>query len=513
MSEAERYRRILRFFSTYEPEEEPTFLHELADFLADLLEAERASVFLLSADMDTLSAEAAMGIDSSGLRIDKMTGLAGYVFRTGKPLRVEDAYSDPRFFPEVDRKTGFRTRSVLCVPIKRRDGTPIGVIQVLNRKGGVFDEADESVLEAAAAQTARVVLSMRRFRYLKETTRHLQKEKTQLLHRLKRGRGVDAILGSSDSIERVRRLILQVAPTDSTVLITGESGTGKELVAQALHYESPRAATGEFVAVNCAAIPETLLEAELFGVERGAATGVTPRPGKFEQAHRGTLMLDEIGDMPPAMQAKLLRVLQEKRFCRLGAVEEQSADVRIIAATNRDLRQLVREGRFREDLYWRLAVIEIHIEPLRQRREDIPPLAEAFLREAARRFGKDVEGFEVGVLEILTRYGWPGNVRQLRNEIERAVLLCPARRLRAADLSPWVRGEETPAQDTGLNLRAAKEQLERRLIKEALKRTGGNRKEAAKLLGITREALRKKLHKHGLMGEREDAEGGSDSAR
>lgn len=487
-------------------------MQELAEFLSDLLDAERTSLFLLSTDLDTLRAEAALGVDSSGIRIGKMTGLAGFVFRTGKPLRVDDAYSDPRFFPEVDKKTGFKTRSVLCVAIKRRDGTPIGVIQALNKRGGVFSDGDEAVLEAAAEQTARVVLSMRRYRYLKEATRHLQEEKTRLLHRLKRGRGVDAILGNSPSVQRTRQLILQVAPTDSTVLITGESGTGKELIAQALHYESPRASYGDFVAVNCAAIPETLLEAELFGVEQGAATGVEPRPGKFEQADRGTILLDEIGDMPPSMQAKLLRVLQEKRFSRLGGRHERIVDVRIVAATNRNLSELVREGDFREDLYWRLAVIEIHIEPLRKRREDIPILAEFFLQEACRRFGKKIDGFEDGLLDVLMRYDWPGNVRQLRNEVERAVLLSSSRRLRLDDFSQRIRGEEAMEKEE-LNLRAAKESLEKRLIKEALLKTGGNRTEAAELLGITREALRKKMLKYRLVERTKNVEGHPDKAR
>ena len=511
MGEVERYRRLLRFFSTYEPEEEETFLQELADFLSDLLRAERASVFLLSADMEALTAEAALGLDCRGIRIDKMAGLAGYVFRTGEPLLVDDAYSDARFFPDVDKETGFRTRSVVCVPIKRRDGTPIGVIEVLNRRDGKFGKSDVELLESAAAQTARVVLSMRRYRYLKEATRSLREEKTRLLRRLKRGRGIDAIVGVSTHIQNIRRLISQIAPTDSTVLVTGESGTGKELVARALHYESPRAGVGEFVAVNCAAIPETLLEAELFGVERGAATGVEERAGKFEQAHRGTLFLDEIGDMPPPMQAKLLRVLQEKRITRLGATAERSVDVRVVAATNRDLQQLVRDGRFREDLFWRLSVIEIHIEPLRSRREDIPPLAEAFLKEACERFGKRVRGFAEGVMDMLCGYHWPGNVRQLRNEVERAVLLCSAPVLRIDDFSAALRGETQ--EDAGLDLRAAKERLERRLITEALRRTGGNRTAAAKLLGITREALRKKLLKHNITGSINNVEGLSDTTR
>ncbi len=511
MGEVERYRRLLRFFSTYEPEEENTFLQELADFLSDLLKAERASVFLLSADMDTLTAEAALGVDSRGIRIDKMAGLAGYVFRTGESLLVDDAYSDERFLPDVDKETGFRTRSVVCVAIKRRDGTPIGVIEVLNRRDGVFGKGDVELLESAAAQTARVVLSMRRYRYLKEATRSLREEKTRLLRRLKRGRGVDAIVGVSPHIQNIRRLILQVAPTDSTVLVTGESGTGKELVAKALHYESPRAGSGEFVAVNCAAIPETLLEAELFGVERGAATGVEERAGKFERAHRGTLFLDEIGDMAPPMQAKLLRVLQDKRIVRLGATAERSVDVRVVAATNRNLQQLVRDGHFREDLFWRLSVIEIHIEPLRSHREDIPPLAEAFLKEACERFGKRIRGFAEGVMDALCGYHWPGNVRQLRNEVERAVLLCSAPVLRLDNFSAALRGEAQ--EDVGLDLRAAKERLERRLITEALRRTGGNRTAAAKLLGITREALRKKLLKFNLTRSNNDVEGLPDTAR
>jgi DNA-binding NtrC family response regulator len=295
----------------------------------------------------------------------------------------------------------------------------------------------------------------------------------------------------------------QVAATRSTVLLMGESGTGKELAARALHYNSDRAER-PFVVIDCAAIPETLQESELFGHTRGAFTGaVAAKRGLFEEAHGGTLLLDEVGDLSAATQAKLLRVLQEGTIRRLGDTRTIQVDVRIIAATNRDLPAEVRAGRFREDLFFRLNVLPLRLPPLRERPEDIPLLTEHFLRHFAAETGRPVRQIAPPALDCLMAYRWPGNVRELEHAIERAVLLSQGETLEVGDLPPAVQGgggqgvEEAP-----LSLREAvarlNADLERGLIRRALARTGGNRTEAAALLGISRRALLYKLKEYGI---------------
>jgi len=497
----EGYRRILDFFSALpDDEEEEVVLRKMAEFTASLLDAERATIFLLTEDMSRLSAEAALGIDSSGFHIEKIHGIAGYTLQTGEKVILDDAYEDERFYKEIDKKTGFRTKSVLCVPISRRDGSRIGVVEVLNSRRGKFSSEEIPLLEAVAKQVGVVVLGMRRYRYLKETTSRLQKEKSGLLEHLKRRFGVEAIIGVSDSIRRLRQTILKVADTDSTVLVSGETGTGKELVARALHYESGRAAA-EFVVVNCAAVADTLLEAELFGVERGVATGVEERPGKIEVADGGTLFLDEVGDMSAPMQAKLLRVLQEKAVIRVGSAVERKVNVRFVAATNKRLPEMMKRGEFREDLYYRLRIIEIKTPPLRERVEDIEPLALHFLSEAAERNNKRVVGITEDAVEFLKKQRWEGNVRQLRNAVESAVVLTESERLGVEDFSPFFGPPEYRTPPFGLNLKEQRERLEEMLVAEALRRTGGHRQKAAKLLGISREALRKKMRKFGMEDE------------
>jgi transcriptional regulator with GAF, ATPase, and Fis domain len=287
-----------------------------------------------------------------------------------------------------------------------------------------------------------------------------------------------------------------VAPTDSTVLILGESGTGKELAARAVHEASPRK-DAPIITVNCAAIPETLLESELFGHVRGAFTGATTsKKGKFALADGGTIFLDEIGTMSPALQAKFLRVLQEREFEPLGSERTEKIDVRVIAATNRDLRQMVSDGRFQEDLYYRLNVIPIHIPPLRERRDDIPVLVEHFIEKHAQRAGKRIDAVEPGVMEALQRSDWPGNVRELENTIERAVVLSPGRIItpevvRIGDVFTS-RSQDLPS----LNLRDNINWVEQETVRRALERAGGIKKDAAELMGMTQRALSYYLAKH-----------------
>jgi DNA-binding NtrC family response regulator len=295
----------------------------------------------------------------------------------------------------------------------------------------------------------------------------------------------------SQLLERAR----QAAASTATVLVEAESGTGKELLARMIHQESPRA-SGPFVAVNCAALPENLLESELFGFERGAFTGASfSKPGKFELAHRGTLLLDEVGEMAPILQAKLLRVLQEHEVDRVGGKEPVPIDVRVIATTNRDLAQLVRAGGFREDLYYRLNVIRLNIPPLRQRSGDIPLLADFFCQRYAKAFGKAGATCSAAALEKLTRQQWPGNVRELENAIQRAVALSNGPGIGPEDLfavSPEACAEATLTAGTTVR------EMERQLIQKTLEKTRGNRTQAARLLGISLRTLRNKLNEFGL---------------
>src|ERR1700674_3256376 len=314
------------------------------------------------------------------------------------------------------------------------------------------------------------------------------------------------IVAISPKMQEVLATVERVAPTNSTVLLGGESGVGKDLIARAIH-EKSRRASGPFVKINSTAIPENLLESELFGYEKGAFTGaVASKPGKFELADKGTLFLDEIGDVPPVTQVKLLRVLQEREFERLGGTRTVKVDVRLIAATNKDLREALEQGTFREDLYYRLNVVPIDIAPLRERREDIPDLATLFISRFTGEAGKPVEGITPEAMQILVNFHWPGNVRELENIVERACALAPGPVLKVDDIHLDVR----PARATngtgnflpeGMTL----EQWEDEMIRESLRRANGNKSQAARLLGLSRNALRYRLSKIGIAdeGERE----------
>ncbi len=311
------------------------------------------------------------------------------------------------------------------------------------------------------------------------------------------------ILCKNAEMKKIVNTIERVADTPLNVLITGETGTGKELIAKVIHYNSHRA-NGPFVALNCAALPESLLESELFGIEKGVATGVEKRIGRIEQANGGTLFLDEIGDMPLSSQAKILRVLEEREVERIGGRKPIKIDVRIIAATNKDLKEEVKKGQFREDLFYRLNVIHIHIPPLRKRREDIPLLISFFLEDYCRRFGRGKLKLSSDAMECLVNYSWPGNVRELRNEIERCVALAGSDTIYLEDLSDEIRSY-LPEQERSVSLPddfpsdcLNLAELEKKAILKALAETGGNKSEAARRLGISREGLRQKLHRYGI---------------
>jgi two-component system response regulator AtoC len=320
--------------------------------------------------------------------------------------------------------------------------------------------------------------------------------------------GFDNIIGGSARMQAVLKTVSMVAPLKTTVLITGESGTGKELIAKAIHYHSPRAQR-PMVTINCAAIPENLLESELFGHERGAFTDAYAKKlGQFEHADQSTLFLDEIGEMPPSTQAKILRVLEHSEFARIGGTQPIRVDVRLIAATNRDLHQGMREGTFRSDLYFRLNVVSIHLPPLRERREDIVPLVRHFLRVKSHALGIPEKSFNNEALDLILQYSWPGNVRELENVIERALVLSHGQVMVAADLPQYLAagdGRAHPAQKSVLRgetrLSEAVDQFEQELIVNALLQTEYNQTRAAELLGTTRRILKYKMDKLGISGE------------
>ncbi len=331
--------------------------------------------------------------------------------------------------------------------------------------------------------------------HLKEENRHLRESLASQFNR-------QNLIGRSPTMARLMDTIAQVAPSEATVLITGESGTGKEMIAGAIHFNSLRK-DGPFVKINCAAITETLLESELFGHEKGAFTGADRRKeGKFRQAEGGTIFLDEVSEMSPAMQVKLLRVLQEREITRVGGDEVIRVDVRVIAATNKDLIREMEAGRFRDDLYYRLNVVTINVPPLRERREDIPLIAQHFLNMFAKKNHKSIKGFTPQVMDRLLKYNWPGNVRELMNAVERGVVLSRSDYLNEGELVLALRDQILPEEASSLKISTEEmplEAVEKDAIMKTLEMAGGNKSEAARRLGITRRTLHIKLKKYGMM--------------
>jgi DNA-binding NtrC family response regulator len=376
-----------------------------------------------------------------------------------------------------------------------------GAAVIIMTAYGTIETAVSAIKAGAADYLAKPVNLdelLHRIHQVRERQRLLT-ENRELREALAGRHRLEGIIGESGQMQEVFSLVRRVAPSDATVLIRGESGTGKELIAKAIHFASPRA-SGPLVKVNCAALPESLLESELFGHEKGAFTGaVAARKGRFELADGGTIFLDEVGDLPPGVQVKLLRVLQEREFERVGSSRPVAVNVRLLAATHRDLEALVRDGRFRDDLYYRINVVTISLPPLRERREDLPLLIDQFLKASAEKNSRVIEGLSREAREALLRYDYPGNVRELENLIERAVVLSRGQVIGIGDLPlPLHEPSHEPEQRAGLL--AAVEGLERRMIRDALVRADGVQTRAADLLGISERVLRYKLRKYGLGG-------------
>jgi Nif-specific regulatory protein len=471
------------------------------------LDIESASIILLDDERDELYFKVAD--DTRGgpeqrlreVRFPAKQGIAGWVIQKGQSLTVPDVDRDPRHYRGVDAHTGMKTRSLICVPLRSKERI-IGVLEAINKRQGVFTTEDVRLLEAFANQLALALENARLIQELRAARELLSEENRYLREAMAQTMQFETLVGEGPKMQEVYRLVELVLNTPATVLLTGESGTGKELIARVIHYQGPQA-KGPFIAVNCAAIPETLLEAELFGYERGAFTGAMQRkPGRFELATGGTLFLDEIADMSPVLQAKLLRVLQEREFERVGGTETIKTDARIVAATNQHLEQLMVEGRFRTDLYYRLNVYPISLPPLRERQEDLGPLTMFFLKRYSQELKKEVLGISKEAMGLLERYTWPGNVRELENVIERAVILCRGTIVTPQELpslrehlrTPVLGGDALRLPPGGIVLR----ELEKEFIRQALEQTHQNKSRAAEKLGLSRTQLRTRMRQYGL---------------
>jgi Nif-specific regulatory protein len=460
----------------------------------------RGTLTLLNRQTGEISIDAAHGLSESQKergRYHLGEGVTGRVVETGRPAVVARVSEEPRFLNRTGARNGLRKKDVafICAPIK------IGpeVIGALSADH-IFPEElslDEGVrvLSIIASMIARAV-QLRQS--VQEERRKLVEENQRLQDELKQKFNPANIIGNSKRMQDVYDQIAHVHRSSTTVLIHGESGTGKELVAHAIHYNSARAAK-PFVRVNCAALPETLVESELFGHEKGAFTGaLAGRQGRFEAANGGTIFLDEVGDLSPATQVKLLRVLQEREFERVGGNAPIKIDVRVVAATNRDLEQLITEGTFRQDLYYRLNVFPIHVPPLRERRADILLLSNFFVEKYSKANDKSVTRISTSAIDLLMSYHWPGNVRELENCIERAVLLSNDDVIHGFHFPATLQTAEASGTAGAGSLQATLDNVERELILEALKSTRGNMAKASRNLGLTERLMGIRVRKHSI---------------
>ena len=446
-----------------------------------------------------LAVEAASG--ASKLRADARyrlgEGITGRVVQSGRPIVVPRVSREPLFLDRsgVFKKSGKDELSFVCVPIKADKDTvgALGVALPYHKDRSYEQEAKFfGIVGSMVGQAVRI------HNLVEAERQRLLDENTKLRQELRERYDIRNIVGSSRAMQQVYEQVAQVAQTGTTVLVRGESGTGKELVAHALHYSSPRSKK-PLVKVSCGALPESLIESELFGYEPGAFTDArAQKKGRFELAHGGTLFLDEVGELSPATQVKLLRVLQEKEFERLGGVQSIKVNVRVVAATNKDLEAAVKDGVFREDLYYRLNVYSIYLPPLRERRPDVPLLADHFVEKYARAHSKDVRRIATSAIDMLMSYHWPGNVRELENCLERAVLVCDGGVIHAHHLPPTLQTAEVSGTLLRQSLKEALDAQEKDLIQDALKSARGNRAKAARLLDTTERIIGYAVRKYGI---------------
>lgn len=499
----DRYRALLAVSEAIASHRDlPGLFHELAGRLVEVARFDALSLVLHEAATDTMRLHVLETREPVSPRpvfsLRPEDDPAGLVLRTQQPLITSNVAELRRWPQMMERLQPYGVQSLCWLPLttaRRR----LGALVFTSKQPGTYDGSDVDFLQLVANQVAVAVGNALAFEEIEALTDKLAKEKAYLEEEVRTEHHFGDIIGENAALRAILKQVETVAPTDSTVLVRGETGTGKELIARAVHDLSPRK-DRTFVKLNCAAIPTGLLESELFGHERGAFTGaISQKIGRFELAHQGTLFLDEVGDIPLELQPKLLRVLQEYEFERLGGTKTIRVNVRLVAATNRDLAEMMAEGRFRSDLYYRLNVFPITLPPLRERPDDIPRLVRHFTQAFARRMGRRIDTIPPSVMDDLLRYPWPGNVRELQNVIERAVILSkgPALQVPVADLQSAIAPATAPTAAASPTLADA----EREHILQALRDTHwvlGGPKGAAARLGMKRSTLHWKMEKLGI---------------
>ncbi|HEY2881572.1 MAG TPA: sigma-54-dependent Fis family transcriptional regulator [Pirellulales bacterium] len=487
-TQAETILQIVQQWS--QTQEMATLLNQMAEASTHLLEADRASIFLWDKANHILVGRPALGVLGGELRVPDDAGVVGEVLRTGQPRQVSLRETRDPVNRKVDAELKYQTRTLVAVPMRTAGGELLGVFEVINKRSGEFSQEDETALVELATHAVVALENTQDRQRLLASHKQIVDQAAEHIR----------LVGNSPAIEALRSTVRRVAETDLAVLVTGENGTGKEVVSQLIHYLSPRR-DRPFVAVNCAAIAETLLESELFGHEKGAFTDAhEARPGKFELAAGGTLLLDEIGDLSPGGQAKLLRVLEEKIVVRVGGSRPIPVDVRVIAATNQNLGDMVRARKFRQDLFFRLNVVVLELPPLRDRGDDVLLLADHFLSDFCRRARRKPPKFSAEARKRLQQHLWPGNVRELRNLMERLAFLVVGDVVEPNDLAFIL----SPAPETSnllvvdQPLSAATDRFQAEYIRKAIQRAGNNMTDAADLLGLHRSNLYRKMKQLGM---------------
>jgi len=475
-------------------------LYKVLDILSGSLNMVRGTITILNPLRNEIAIEVAHGLSKSAIERGKYKlgeGITGRVIETGKALSIPKISEEPLFLNRTATRKSIQDQelSFICVPVTKGSQV-VGALSVDKPYDESYPLKDgEKLLSVVAAMIAQHVINLETIRMEKD---RLREENRRLRGELENKYRITNIVGNSNKMREVFQMISQVSKSNATVLIRGESGTGKELVANSIHYNSQRV-KGPFIKVNCAALPENLIESELFGHEKGAFTGaVKQKAGKFELAHKGTLFLDEIGAIGQDVQIKLLRVLQEREFERVGGTRTIRVEVRIVAATNKNLEQAVENNSFRGDLYYRLNVFPIYIPPLRERKTDILLLADYFLEKYAAENGKEIRRFSTPAIDMMMNYHWPGNVRELENCIERAVLLCEEGVIHSYHLPPTLQTGQESDTVPEVSLEDATAHLEREILIDALKNTRGNISRAAGLLKTSVRKFSYKATKYGI---------------
>lgn len=435
------------------------------------------------------------------LRFPDHVGVAGWVLQEKRTVIIPDAGKDERVYRGLDSENNFKVKSMICLPLQTRKGL-LGVLYALNKLHGEFSEKDAKLLELLSGWISVSLENAEMYGQLRRYASTLEKENRELRSKLADHFNLQGIVGSSKKMEQVFSLLDKVIDTETSVLIQGETGTGKELIARAIHYNGPLK-DKPFIAENCGALPDSLLESELFGHVKGAFTGaISSKKGLFELADGGTIFLDEIGEMPLSMQVKLLRVLQEGQMRPVGSTRYVDVKVRLIASTNRDLEEEVTKGNFRQDLLFRINVFPITMPPLREREDDIHLLVQHFLQKYAAKMGRPPVQISPGAQELLSRFHWPGNIRELENEIERALTLAGYENsIGIEHLSAKLKPSEPDdliAEMSGNTLKEIVENVEKRLVVKTLQQTNGNQTKAAQKLGLTRQGIANKIARYGI---------------